>query len=86
MDVAEPDFADYLHDVDTAYVLLLSQARRLSAPLSLDEMRRTAAFQPPRSYRYMSQPALRKLVNGHASGASLLTLLPDSRSPQLPIS
>jgi predicted transcriptional regulator len=86
MDLALPDYDDYLNGVDTAYVLLLSQAHRLTAPLSLDEMRRTAAFRPPRSYRYMSQPALRTLVNGHPSGASLLALLPDSRSPQPPIS
>ena len=82
MGVTEPDYADYLQGVDTAYVLLLSQARRLAAPLSLNEMRRAAAFQPPRSYRYLSRPALRTLVNGHASGASLLALLPDSRSPR----
>jgi predicted transcriptional regulator len=84
MDVTEPDYANYLHDVNTAYVLLLSQARRLPAPLGLDEMRQTAAFRPPRSYRYMSQPAIRKLVNGHASGARLLELFSDWRGPYLP--
>lgn len=85
MDVSEPDYANYLRDIDTAYVLLLSEARRLPVPLGLDEMRQTTSFQPPRSYRYMSQPALRKLVNGHASGASLLALLPDSKGPHLRI-
>ena len=86
MDVTEPDYAEYLDGVDTAYVLLLSQARRIAPLLSLDEMRQTAAFQPPRSYRYVNQPALRALVNGHASGASLLALFPNSRNPRRPVS
>lgn len=78
MDVTESAYDEYLSGVDIAYVLMLTQVHRLTAPLSLDEMRRTSAFQPPRSYRYMSQDSLRTLVNGHPSGASLLRLLPDS--------
>lgn len=72
------DYDDYLSGLDTADVLLLAEAHRLDAPLSLDQMRQTTAFQPPHSYRYMSQASLRTLVNGHPSGASLLALLPDS--------
>jgi len=79
MDITRSNYGDYLYDVDTAYVLLLSHVYRLGVPLSLEDMRRTVDFHPPRSYSYMSRPALRTLVNGHASGPSLLALLPNSQ-------
>lgn len=85
MDVTPADYDDYLKDVDTAYVLLLNDVQRLTTPLSLDEMRQTSAFQPPRSYRYMGQPDIRALVDGHPSGATLLALLHDPRNPYPPI-
>jgi hypothetical protein len=38
-------------------------------------MRAAAAFQPPQSYRYVSQEMLDNLVSGHPESASLLPML-----------
>jgi hypothetical protein len=48
---------------------------RLTIPLTLDDIRESVDFQPPRSYRYVSRNTLRALVNGHPAGAPLLSLL-----------
>jgi predicted transcriptional regulator len=73
--VSQEEFDQYLSGTSTAYLLLLSGASRLNTPLTLDDMRETAHFQPPRSYRYVNHNALRALVNGHPAGTSLLSLL-----------
>lgn len=75
MGVTREEFNQYLSGLTTAYLLLLSGARRLNSPLTLDDMRESANFQPPRSYRYVNHSSLRALVNGHPAGASLLSLL-----------
>jgi len=75
MGVTRREFDEYLDGAATAYVLMLTSAQRLSSPLTLDDMRESAAFQPPRSYRYLNHSTLRKLVNGHPGGDSLLSLL-----------
>lgn len=77
MGVTRDEFDQYLQGLSMAYVLMLDGARRLSSPLTLADMRESANFQPPRSYRYVGQSALRTLVNGHAAGATLLSLLAD---------
>jgi predicted transcriptional regulator len=73
--VTRQDFDTYLDGTATAYLLILRDAHRMSSPISLEEMRRSADFQPPRSYRYLDRTALRSLVNGHPSAPSLLGLL-----------
>jgi predicted transcriptional regulator len=73
--VSQEEFDQYLSGTSTAYLLLLSGARRLGTPLTLDDMRESADFQPPRSYRYVDHSTLRTLVNGHPAGISLLSLL-----------
>jgi len=84
MGVSQEEFDDYLAGATTASLLMLSDAQRLSAPLTLDEMRTSAAFRPPRSYRYISHSALSKLVTGHPAASQLLTLLdPDDEPPML---
>jgi predicted transcriptional regulator len=75
--VTQDEYDQYLQGSSTAYLLLLDGARRLSRPLTLDEMRETATFQPPRSYRYVNHSTLRTLVNGHPAGTTLLSLLHD---------
>ncbi len=75
MGVTQEKFELYLGTISTAYVLLLSGARRLISPLTLDDMRESADFQPPRSYRYLNHSTLRTLVNGHPARTSLLSLL-----------
>jgi predicted transcriptional regulator len=79
MGVTHEEFSQYLGELTTAYLLLLSGARRLNSPLTLDDMRESADFQPPRSYRYINHSTLRTLVNGHPAGASLLSLLQADR-------
>jgi predicted transcriptional regulator len=73
--VSQEEFDQYLSGTSTAYLLLLSHASRLSIPLTLDDMRESADFQPPRSYRYVNHNTLRVLVNGHPAGTPLLSLL-----------
>lgn len=73
--VSREEFDEYLSGVSTAYLLLLSGACRLSTPLTLDHMRESADFRPPRSYRYVNHSGLRALVNGHPAGTRLLSLL-----------
>jgi predicted transcriptional regulator len=73
--VTQQEFDQYLDGVSTAYLLILGNVRRLTHPLTLEDMRETAAFQPPRSYRYLDRNSLRTLVNGHPGGAHLLSRL-----------
>jgi predicted transcriptional regulator len=73
--VSQEEFDQYLSGTSTAYLLLMSDASRLSIPLTLDDMRESADFQPPRSYRYVNHNTLRALVNGHPAGTPLLSLL-----------
>ena len=73
--VTQQEFGRYLHGLSTAYLLILSDVHRLTCPLTLEDMREIAAFQPPRSYRYLDRNALRTLVNGHPGGGHLLSLL-----------
>jgi predicted transcriptional regulator len=75
MGVTREEFSRYLGEIPTAYVLLLKDARRLVTPLTLDDMRESTGFQPPRSYRYVNHTTLRALVNGHPARTSLLSLL-----------
>jgi predicted transcriptional regulator len=75
MGVSQEEFDQYLSGLSTAYLLLLSGASRLVSPLTLDDMRKSADFQPPRSYRYVNHSTLRALVNGHPAGNPLLSLL-----------
>ena len=80
MAIAHEEFALYLRDARVAYVMLLSEAKRLASPLSLENLREGSDFQPPRSYRYVNFATLRTLVNGHPGGSSLLSLV---RQPDL---
>src|SRR5215469_1939154 len=80
MGVTQEEFGRYLNGISTAYLLLLSGARRLITPLTLDDMRESAGFHPPRSYRYVNRSTLRALVNGHPAGTSLFGLLQASNS------
>jgi len=73
MGVTQDEFEQYLSGIPTAYLLLLSGASRLISPLTLDDMRESADFQPPCSYRYVDHSTLRTLVNGHPAGTSLLS-------------
>jgi predicted transcriptional regulator len=73
--VSQEEFDQYLSGTSTAYLLLLSGAMRLTTPLTLDDMRESASFQPPRSYRYVNHDTLRAMVNGHPARTLLLSLL-----------
>jgi predicted transcriptional regulator len=73
--VTRQEFDQYLSGVSTGYLLLLSGASRLVTPLTLNDMREAAGFQPPRSYRYVNRGTLRALANGHPAGAPLLSLM-----------
>lgn len=76
MDVSLEEFDNYLAGAATAYILVLTDAQRLHAPVTLDEMRTSAAFHPPRSYRYFTRDGLHELLDGHPEGGLLLDLFP----------
>ena len=68
-------FDSYLEGAATAYALLLERVQRLVPFLTLEEMRAATSFQPPQSYRYVTQKMLDSLVKGHPESASLLSML-----------
>jgi predicted transcriptional regulator len=73
--ISREDFNSYLDSATTAYALLLERVQRLVPFLTLEEMRATTSFQPPQSYRYVTQKMLDSLVSGHPESASLLSML-----------
>ena len=73
--VTRPEFDDYLSGAETAYILLLHKIQRLEPLLTLEQIRAGTTFQPPQSYRYVSQNMLHRLVNSHPKSDYLLTML-----------
>jgi predicted transcriptional regulator len=73
--ISREDFDNYLDGTTTAYALLLKRMQRLVPFLTLEEMRAATSFQPPQSYRYVTQKMLDSLVSGHPESASLLSML-----------
>lgn len=62
------EFDTYLDGSSIACVLELTAVQTLDSPLPLHQLRRTATFQPPQSYRYLSADdpaALRELSALH---------------------
>lgn len=76
MGVTRAEFDKYLVGAEEAYILMLTDVRRLEIPLGLSRMREISDFHPPRSYRYINRASLSVLVDGHPSGDVLLSLLP----------
>src|SRR5271163_4614793 len=72
--VSKAEYDAYLFGAETAYLLFLRQVQRLEPLLTLEQIRSAATFQPPQSYRYLSQHMLHSLVGGHPAGQSLLTI------------
>ena len=75
INISRDEYDTYLSGAETAHVLILTDPRRLSVPITLSDMRAASSFHPPRSYQFVTPIALRRLVNGHPSGNSLLDLL-----------
>ena len=73
--ITKAEFDSYLSGAGTAYLLLLHRVQRLEPLLTLEQIRSATRFQPPQSYRYLSQHMLHNLVNGHPASSSLLTVL-----------
>ena len=73
--ISREDFDSYLDGAAAAYALLLERVQRLVPFLTLEEMRTATSFQPPQSYRYVTQKMLDSLVSGHPESVSLLSML-----------
>lgn len=81
MGITRADYDAYLSGAETAYLLFLRRVQRLEPLLTLEQIRSATTFQPPQSYRYLSQHMLHHLVNGHPASHSLLSMLqPDLHS------
>lgn len=74
--ITRDEFDAYLSGAETAYILVLHKVQRLEPLLTLEQIRADVTFQPPQSYRYLSQPPmLHNAVNGHPTRDFLLTML-----------
>lgn len=80
--VSREEFDSYLDGAPTAYILILAEAKRLSMPLSLHDLRASADFQPPRSFQYLTRDKLHELVDGHPGGGPLLDLIPADKATE----
>lgn len=80
--LSREDYDSYLKGTSIAYILTLTAPRRLNAPLPLSHLRAAAAFQPPRSFQYLTRNKLHELVDGHPGGGPLLDLIPPTQSPE----
>jgi predicted transcriptional regulator len=78
--LSREEYDRYLEGASIAYILTLTDARRLNTPLSLSHLRAAADFQPPRSFQYLTRDRLRELVDGHPGGGPLLDLIPPDQS------
>jgi predicted transcriptional regulator len=76
--VTRAEYDAYLAGAETAYLLFLRRVQRLEPLLTLEQIRSATTFQPPQSYRYLSQHMLHNLVNGHPESQSLLGMLQPS--------
>lgn len=75
ININKEDYDSYLEGVSMTYVLLLERVQRLVPMLTLEQMRAATDFQPPQSYRYITQKILQDLVGGHPESDSLLLML-----------
>jgi predicted transcriptional regulator len=80
--VSKAEYDTYLSGAETAYLLFLRQVQRLEPLLTLEQIRSAATFQPPQSYRYLSQHMLQSLVGDHPASQSLLTMLQSEPHPE----
>jgi predicted transcriptional regulator len=79
--VSRAEYDAYLSGAETAYLLFLRQVQRLEPLLTLEQIRSASTFQPPQSYRYLSQNMLHSLIDGHPASQSLLTMLRSEPHP-----
>ena len=79
--VSKAEYDTYLSGAETAYLLFLCQVQRLEPLLTLEQIRSAATFQPPQSYRYLSQHMLHSLLGDHPVRHSLLTMLRSEPHP-----
>lgn len=68
------EFNTYLSGAETAYILTLHNIQKLEPLLTLEQIRADTTFQPPQSFRYLSQLMLRNMIDGHPARDSLLTM------------
>jgi predicted transcriptional regulator len=80
--LSREEYDSYLEGASVAYILTLTDARRLHAPLTLSHLRAAADFQPPRSFQYLTRDRLHELVDGHPGGGPLLDLIPSDQSAE----
>ncbi|WP_146103982.1 hypothetical protein [Nonomuraea solani] len=70
--LSRTEFDSYLAGAATAIALTLSEPRRLSEPLSLQELREKLAFHPPQSFRYMTKTMIDQLARADHPDHELL--------------
>lgn len=73
--ITRAEWDAYLSGAETTYLLFLHHVQRLEPLLTLEQIRSATTFQPPQSYRYLTQHMLHNLINGHPASSSLLTVL-----------
>lgn len=73
--ISRTEYAAYMDGAAQASALVLHSPRSLSSTVPLAHLRRTGAFHPPQSYRYLTRDTLRTLLTGHEAADELLTCL-----------
>lgn len=69
------EYTAYMDGATHASALVLHSPSPLSSTVPLAHLRRTGAFHPPQSYRYLTQDALGTLLTGHEAADELLACL-----------
>lgn len=72
IDLTRSELDAYVEGAAKASAVLLADASRLPSPLTLADLRAVTPFRPPRSYRNLTLPALREMVDGHVRASDLL--------------
>jgi predicted transcriptional regulator len=79
--ISKAEYRAYMNGAPQASALILDSPWPLAHPVPLSHLRRTGAFHPPQSYRYLTTDALNDLVAGHEAAGALLTRLATLHTP-----
>ncbi|MEO3843205.1 ASCH domain-containing protein [Streptomyces sp. B22F1] len=80
--ISRTEYTAYMDGAAQASALLLDTPRPLGNRVPLAHLRRSGAFHPPQSYRYLTPEALRSLVDGHETADELLDRLAVPQTPR----
>ncbi|HVF04927.1 MAG TPA: ASCH domain-containing protein [Frankiaceae bacterium] len=81
--VSRGEYDRYLAGRDTVVALFIEDVRPLVAPITLDQMRAAAPFQPPQTWHFLGADRLAQLTAAHPAAAELQALLAAQQGHQI---